>query len=206
MALDDLTNGIVRTNPVFVLLLGLCPTLATSSSLKTAVAMGLATAFVLAASNFVIAIIRGVIPKGVRIPCYIVVIATFVTIADLCMQAHAPQVSEQIGIFIPLIVVNCIILGRAEAFASKNSIGSSLLDGIGMGIGFTGALLLIAFIRELLGKGTLWGVQVLPGFNPIAVIGLAPGAFLILGFLLGLFNWIGQRRGSDETHCAVKVG
>jgi len=192
--LDDLTKGIVRSNPVFVLLLGICPTLATSGSLQTALAMGLAATFVLVSSNIVVSTIRGAIPKGVRIPCYIVIIATFVTMADLFLQGYAPGVSEEIGIFIPLIVVNCIILGRAEAFASKNGIGASALDGIGMGLGFTGALLLVSFIRELVGKGTLWGHPVLPGYNPIAVIASAPGAFLVLGFLLGLFNWLGALR------------
>ncbi|MBL7222229.1 MAG: electron transport complex subunit RsxE [Candidatus Brocadiae bacterium] len=194
MPLDDLTKGIVRSNPVFVLLLGICPTLATSGSLQTALAMGLAATFVLVSSNIVVSTIRGAIPKGVRIPCYIVIIATFVTMADLFLQGYAPGVSEEIGIFIPLIVVNCIILGRAEAFASKNGVGASALDGIGMGLGFTGALLLVSFIRELVGKGTLWGHPVLPGYNPIAVIASAPGAFLVLGFLLGLFNWLGALR------------
>jgi electron transport complex protein RnfE len=194
VALDELTKGVVRTNPIFVLLLGLCPALATSSAMKTALAMGLAATFVLVGSNVVISIIRNAIPKGVRIPCYIVVIATFVTIADLFLKAYAPDVSEEIGIFIPLIVVNCIILGRAEAFASKNNVGSSLLDGVGMGIGFTLALLLLASIRELLGSGKLWGVEVLKGYNPVAVLASAPGAFLLLGLLLGLFNWIGELR------------
>jgi len=193
---DELTKGFVRSNPIFVLLLGLCPTLATSSSLQTGLAMGLAATFVLVCSNVVISVIRGVVPKGVRIPCYIVVIATFVTMADLFLKAKAPAISEQIGIFIPLIVVNCIILGRAEAYASKNSVAASLLDGIGMGIGFTGGLMLIAFVRELFGNGTLWGRPVLAavGYRPMTVLVLAPGAFLILGLMLGLFNWIGELR------------
>ena len=196
MQADELTKGFVRSNPIFVLLLGLCPTLATSSSLQTGLAMGLAATFVLVCSNVVISVIRGVVPKGVRIPCYIVVIATFVTMADLFLKAKAPAISEQIGIFIPLIVVNCIILGRAEAYASKNSVAASLLDGIGMGVGFTGGLLLIAFVRELFGNGTLWGHPVLTavGYRPMTVLVLAPGAFLILGLMLGLFNWIGELR------------
>jgi len=190
----ELTKGVVRSNPIFVLLLGICPTLATSSSLRTAFAMGLAATFVLVCSNLVIALIRGVVPKGVRIPCFIVVIASFVTIADLFLKAYFPAVSAQIGIFIPLIVVNCIILGRAEAYASKNSVGNSLLDGIGMGIGFTLGLLLIAVVRELLGSGSLWGHKVLVGYRPMTVLIMAPGAFIVLGLMLGLFNWIGQLR------------
>ena len=194
MEFPELTKGVVRSNPIFVLLLGICPTLATSSSLRTAFAMGLAATFVLVCSNLVIALIRGVVPKGVRIPCFIVVIASFVTIADLFLKAYFPAVSAQIGIFIPLIVVNCIILGRAEAYASKNSVGNSLLDGIGMGIGFTLGLLLIAVVRELLGSGSLWGHKVLVGYRPMTVLIMAPGAFIVLGLMLGLFNWIGQLR------------
>ena len=194
MEVEELTKGIIRSNPIFVLLLGLCPTLATSSSLQTAVAMGVAASFVLICSNVVISLIRGFVPKGVRIPCYIVVIASFVTIADLVLKATFPAISDQIGIFIPLIVVNCIILGRAEAFASKNSVGNSLLDGIGMGIGFTLGLILLATIRELFGAGKLWGHLVLPGYRPMSVLVGAPGAFLVLGLLLGFFNWLGQMR------------
>jgi len=191
----ELTKGIVRSNPIFVLLLGICPTLATSNSLATAVAMGLAATFVLVCSNVVIAVIRNAVPKGVRIPCYIVVIASFVTIADLMLQAHFPAVSEEIGIFIPLIVVNCIILGRAEAFASKNTIRASLLDGAGMGIGFTLGLMLVAFVRELFGSNSLFGHQgILGSYQPMSVLIQAPGAFLLLGLMLGLFNWIGQLR------------
>ncbi len=194
MRLEELTKGVIRSNPIFVLLLGLCPTLATSNSLQTAVAMGVAASFVLICSNVVISLIRGFVPKGVRIPCYIVVIASFVTIADLVLKATFPAISDQIGIFIPLIVVNCIILGRAEAFASKNSVGNSLLDGIGMGIGFTLGLILLATIRELFGAGKLWGHLVLPGYRPMSVLVGAPGAFLVLGLLLGFFNWLGQMR------------
>jgi electron transport complex protein RnfE len=194
VALDELSKGLVRSNPVFVLLLGLCPTLATSAALNTAVAMGLAATFVLVCSNVVISLIRNAVPKGVRIPCYIVVIATFVTMADLFMQAHAPLVSDEIGIFVPLIVVNCIILGRAEAFASKNTVGRSVLDGLGMGLGFAGALVLLAVVRELVGKGSLWGAELLTGYDPISVVALAPGAFLVLGLLMGLFNYVGALR------------
>jgi len=191
----ELTKGVIRSNPIFVLLLGICPTLATSSSLQTAVAMGLAAAFVLVCSNIVIALIRNLVPKGVRIPCYIVVIASFVTMADLFLKAKAPDISSRIGIFIPLIVVNCIILGRAEAYASKNSVGNSLLDGVGMGIGFTLGLMLLAVIREVLGANSLWGHKgVLGSYNPMSVLIMAPGAFLLLGLLLGLFNWLGALR------------
>ena len=261
MQVKELTKGFVRSNPIFVLLLGLCPTLATSSGVETAFAMGLAATFVLVCSNVVIALIRGVVPKGVRIPCYIVVIASFVTMADLFLQAFFPPISEAIGIFIPLIVVNCIILGRAEAYASKNTVGASLLDGVGMGVGFTGGLMLIAVIRELIGAGKLWGVPILAvagpdvlgvaallrlgliaalavgtvvlvrlerrtlvltlpalvlvggallvaivrdragsggaavaSYNPMTVMVLAPGAFLVLGLMLGFFNWIAALR------------
>ncbi|NQT88023.1 electron transport complex subunit E [bacterium] len=194
MQVEELTKGILRSNPIFVLLLGLCPALATSGSLDTALAMGLAATFVLICSNAVISVMRTVVPGGVRIPCYIVIVATFVTVADLGLQAWFPSVSKAIGIFIPLIVVNCIILGRAEAFASKNSVGASVLDGIGMGLGFTGALMLVAFVRELLGAGTLFGRQVFADYNPMTVIGSAPGAFIVLGLLLGMFNWIGELR------------
>ena len=195
MEFSELSKGVVRSNPIFVLLLGLCPTLATSNSLQTAFAMGIAATFVLVCSNVVVSLIRRFVPKGVRIPCYIVVIASFVTIADLFLKAYFPAVSAKIGIFIPLIVVNCIILGRAEAFASRNPIGKSLLDGVGMGLGFTLGLLLIACVRELFGSGTLWGHQVLGGgYQPMTVLIMAPGAFLILGLMLGLFNWVGELR------------
>ncbi|MFP4057031.1 MAG: electron transport complex subunit RsxE [Candidatus Brocadiia bacterium] len=194
MQAEELTKGIIRSNPIFVLLLGLCPALATSSGMETAFAMGLAATFVLVSSNVVVSSIRTLVPKGVRIPCFIVVIATFVTIADLVLKARFPDVSAAIGIFIPLIVVNCIILGRAEAFASKQAVGSSALDGVGMGIGFTLALLVVAFVRELLGAGKLFGHTVLPGYNPMVVLVMAPGAFIVLGLLLGFFNWLGELR------------
>jgi len=191
---QELTKGIIRSNPIFVLLLGICPTLATSSSLETALAMGLAATFVLVCSNLVISLIRNTIPKGVRIPCFIVVIASFVTVADLFLKAYFADISETIGIFVPLIVVNCIILGRAEAFASREGFGNSLLDGIGMGIGFTLGLMLLAFVRELFGNGSLWGHKVLAGYSPMSVLVMAPGAFLILGLMLGFFNWLGELR------------
>jgi electron transport complex protein RnfE len=144
-------------------------------------------------SNVVISFIRSTVPKGVRIPCYIVVIASFVTIADLFLKAKFPTVSKEIGIFVPLIVVNCIILGRAEAYASKNGVGNSLLDGIGMGIGFTLGLMLLAVVRELLGNNSLWGYKhILGSYRPMSVLIMAPGAFLLLGLSLGLFNWLGE--------------
>jgi len=190
----ELTKGFFRENPLFVIVLGVCPSLATSGSLNTAVAMGIAATFVCVGSNVVISLLRKLVPSGVRIACFIVVIASFVTITDLFLKAYFPGISRTIGIFIPLIVVNCIMLGRAEAFASKNTVGNSFLDGLGMGIGFTMALLLLAFIRELLGSGTLMGYKVLPGYNPMTVMISAPGAFLVLGLLLGFFNWMKLRR------------
>ena len=195
MHLRELTKGIIAENPLFVIVLGVCPSLATSAGLKTAFAMGIAAMFVVIGSNVIISLIRKVVPGGVRIPCFIIVIATFVTIVDLTLKATAPDISETIGIFIPLIVVNCIMLGRAEAFASKNTVGDSLLDGIGMGIGYLLALLLLGVIRELLGRGTLWDYNVVgASFNPVSVMSIAPGAFLVLGLLLGFFKWVGQLR------------
>jgi len=184
-------KGIFEDNAIFSLpILGICPTLAVSASLKTAFAMGCAATSVLVCSNVIISLIRRVIPREVRIPCFIVVIATFVTIVDLLMQAYFPAMTKLIGIFIPLIVVNCIILGRAEAFASKNNILASLLDGLGIGIGYTGALLLLAFVRESLGSGTIWGYRFLESYKPATTLVMAPGAFLVFGLLVGFFNWL----------------
>ncbi|NOZ23764.1 MAG: RnfABCDGE type electron transport complex subunit E [Planctomycetes bacterium] len=198
---QEFKKGLCKENAIFALpILGICPTLATSGSLKTGVAMGCAATFVLVCSNAIVSLVRRMVPREVRIPCFIVVIASFVTIVDLSMQAWFPTMSAAIGIFIPLIVVNCIILGRAEAFASKNNVFASLLDGLGMGIGYMGALVLISTVREVLGAGKIWGVPVftilhdklgfLPAYQPAAVIIMAPGAFLVLGLLLGFFNWI----------------
>ena len=198
---SEFTKGIYRENPVFRLALGLCPALAVSSAMINGIGMGVAATFVLLGSNIIISLIRGVVPAKIRIPCYIVVIATFVTIADLVMAGFAPEVHKTLGIFVPLIVVNCIILGRAEAFASKNSIFKSIMDALGMGLGFTLALLLIAIVRELLGSGKIFGVTLLPAniFDPVLLMILPPGAFLILGLYLGLFQYIDQRQKNKET-------
>ncbi len=184
-------KGFYKENPVFRLALGLCPALAVSSSVQNAVGMGAAATFVLLCSNVIISIIRKAVPKKIRIPIYIVVIATFVTIVDLVMAGFAPALHKSLGIFVPLIVVNCVILGRAEAFAGKNSVFYSFIDGLGMGIGFTLALSLIGVARELLGDGKLWGIPVMGAeFEPVLLFILPPGAFLTLGLFLGLFNWI----------------
>jgi electron transport complex protein RnfE len=194
-ALSELTKGVYRENPVFRLALGLCPSLAVSTSVENAIGMGAAATFVLVGSNFVVSLIRKAIPAKVRIPCYIVVIASFVTVVELVMGAYLPELSKSLGIFIPLIVVNCIILGRAEAFASKNGIFRSILDAIGMGIGFTFALVLIAAIREVLGDGKLLGYMVFgQGYKPVLMMILAPGAFITMGLLMGFFNLVDARR------------
>ena len=182
-----LTNGLVKNNPVFVLVLGMCPTLATTSSAMNGLNMGLATMFVLFLSNIAIAIVAPVVPDKVRIPVYIVVIATFVTVLQLVMQAFVPSVYETLGIFIPLIVVNCIVLGRAEAFASKNSVVDSALDGLGSGIGFTLSLTVLGLVREILGSGSAFGFKFISGDGILAFV-LAPGAFMVLGYLMVLFN------------------
>ena len=198
----EFTKGIWKENPVLRLMLGLCPTLAVSTSIDNAIGMGVAFTVVLLGSNIVISLIRGFIPKQVRIPCFIVVIATFVTIVDLTMHAFQPKLHEALGIFVPLIVVNCIVLGRAEAFASRNSLFASFLDALGMGVGFTLALSVLAFIRELLGTGTvsLFGNIIVPGplFQPAAVMILPPGAFVTLGLMMALMNKIGERRSGGQ--------
>jgi electron transport complex protein RnfE len=193
---EELIRGIFKENPVFRLVLGICPTLAVTTSLANALGMGLAAAFVLLGSNVVISLLRGVIPAKVRIPAFIVIISTFVTIIDLMMAAFLPNLHSALGIFIPLIVVNCIIMGRAEAFASKAPVGPAIIDALGMGIGFTLALALIGSVRELFGNGTLLGFSV-PGLDamPAIILILPPGAFLTMGLLLGLFNFIAQKRG-----------
>ncbi len=182
-----ITKGLVRENPTFVLLLGMCPTLATTTSAINGMSMGLATTFVLILSNIVISAIARFIPDKVRIPSYIVVIATFVSILELLMKAFTPGMYATLGLFIPLIVVNCIVLGRAEAFANKNSVGDSALDGIGIGLGFTIALTIIGLVRELLGNGSLFGWKFI---NPdgILIFVLAPGAFFVLGYLITIFR------------------
>jgi len=185
----ELIKGLFRENPIFVIMLGLCPTLAVSTSLMNAVGMGIAAIFVLVSSNVAISLLRKVIPDKVRIPCFIVVIATFVTIAELVMKAYFPNLFDSLGMFVALIVVNCIILGRAEAFASKNSVGYAFLDGLGMGIGFTFGLCLLGFIRELLGSGTIWGMSVSLSYKPVLIGILPPGGFLTIGLIMGWFKW-----------------
>lgn len=185
-AWKTLTNGIIKENPTFGLVLGMCPTLATTTSAVNGMSMGLATLFVLVCSNVVISMLKNVIPDKVRIPAFIVVIATFVSILQLVMQAYVPAIYATLGIFIPLIVVNCIVLGRAEAFACKNSIGLSALDGIGMGLGFTLALTLIGAIRELLGTGCVFGQHIFSDTYGALIFVLAPGAFICLGYVMAL--------------------
>ena len=182
-----LTDGFIKNNPTFVLLLGMCPTLATTTSAINGLSMGLATLFVLVLSNMAISAIAPVVPDKVHIPVYIVVIATFVTLLQFIMQAYTPSMYETLGLFIPLIVVNCIVLGRAEAFASKNGVWASTLDGIGVGLGFTLSLTVLGAVREMLGSGSIFGWKFITGDGMLAFV-MAPGAFLVLGFLMVLFN------------------
>lgn len=186
--LKILMNGIITENPTFVLLLGMCPTLGTTSSAMNGMIMGLATMFVLICSNMVISALKNVIPDMVRIPGYIVVIATFVTVVQMCMEAFIPALYASLGLFIPLIVVNCIVLGRAEAFAAKNGVVASAFDGIGIGLGFTIALTLLGAIRELLGTGKLFNLTIMPEQFGSLIFVLAPGAFIALGFLIAIVN------------------
>jgi electron transport complex protein RnfE len=187
--LSIITKGILKENPIFVLVLGMCPTLGTTTSAFNGLGMGLATTFVLMLSNLVVSLIAGLIPAKVRIPSFIVVIAVFVTVVQLIMQAYVPALYETLGLFIPLIVVNCIVLGRAEAFASKNRPLDSFLDGLGAGIGFTLGLTVLGAVRELLGSGAFFGWKILQG-DAMLVFILAPGAFIALGYLMVLFNKI----------------
>ena len=182
-----ITKGFIKDNPTFSLMLGMCPTLATTTSAINGMSMGLATAFVLVLSNMAISAIARFVPDKVRIPSYIVVIATFVTVLQLLMQAFVPTVYETLGLFIPLIVVNCIVLGRAEAFANKNSVADSALDGLGIGLGFTVSLTLIGIVRELLGNGSIFGWKFISG-DGILIFVLAPGAFMVLAYLIVLFR------------------
>ncbi len=192
----NFSKGFLKENPVFVLVLGMCPTLATTTSAINGLGMGLATTFVLMLSNVVISLIAGLIPDKVRIPAYIVVIASFVTIVDLLMAAYVnspgpngePSLYDQLGIFIPLIVVNCIVLGRAESFAAKNKVLPSFLDGAGIGLGFAFALTLLGAVREILGSGSVFGLQLLPKTTNILIFVLAPGAFIALGYLIMIVN------------------
>lgn len=202
--LKEFTKGIIKENPIFIILLGLCPALAVSTQVVNALGMGAGVIFVLLGSNIFVSLLKDFIPEKIRIPAYIVIIASFVTIVDLVMQAYAPALSRNLGVFVQLIVVNCIILGRAEAFANKNNLSRSVLDALGMGIGFTLSLLLISLIREVLGAGTITffpiggfnGVIRIPGLYsaPARVIGLATGALLVMGYLKALLNWFEQRK------------
>ncbi|MFQ5681053.1 MAG: electron transport complex subunit RsxE [Candidatus Omnitrophota bacterium] len=196
----EFTKGIVRDNPTLVLFLGLCPTLAVSVSVVNALGMGAAATFVLLGSNTIVSCLRRVIPERIRIPCFVVIIATFVTVAEMMMKAYLPSLSRSLGIFIPLIVVNCIVLGRAEAFASRNPLGHSICDALGMGCGFTLALILISAIREIIGSGKIFGLVLCPAYEPAAIMVLAPGALLTMGFLAGLVKFMRRNkgRGSDK--------
>jgi len=189
---ENFWKGVIRENPVFVLLLGLCPTLGVTSSAVNGLGMGVATLFVLVMSNLVISLVKNLIPDKVRIPAFIVIIASFVTVVQLLMEAYTPALYEQLGLFIPLIVVNCIVLGRAEAFASRHSVLSSLIDGLGMGVGFTMALTLLGTIRELLGSLSVFGLKLVDADGMLVFV-LAPGAFITLGFLIALMNWLMHR-------------
>jgi len=189
----EFMKGITLENPTFRLALGLCPTLAVSTSVVNGFGMGVAATFVLLGSNIIVASIRNFIPSKIRIPCFIVIIATFVTIVELTMKAYFPVLSKSLGIFVPLIVVNCIVLGRAEAFASRHSVMSSIFDGLGMGVGFTLALVIISVVRELLGNGTFLGLLVVKGFQPALLFILAPGALLVIGILIGVVNYFTEK-------------
>jgi len=189
----EFLKGIIKENPTFVLVLGLCPTLAVSTSLLNGIGMGIAATFVLLGSNIIISLLKNIIPDRIRIPCFIVVIATFVTITELVMKAYSPALNRALGIYVPLIVVNCIVLGRAEAYAQKQTVINSLCDGLGMGVGFTLALILISGIRELLGSGKILGYALARGFEPALILIMPSGALLVIGLLLGFFNVLKNR-------------
>jgi electron transport complex protein RnfE len=202
--IKEFTKGFIRENPIFIILLGLCPALAVSTQVVNALGMGAGVIFVLLGSNVFVSLLKDFIPPKVRIPSYIVIIASFVTIVDLTMAAYVPSLSKSLGVFVQLIVVNCVILGRAEAFASKQTLGSSVLDALGMGLGFTFGLVLIAFVREVFGAGTITlfalggfdGVIEIPGLvnAPARVIGLAAGALLVVGYLKAVFDWTQRKK------------
>ena len=191
--LSLITHGLLKENPTFVLVLGMCPTLATTTSAMNGMEMGLATLFVLVLSNIVVSLVAPIVPDKVHIPVYIVIIATFVTVLQLLMRAFVPDIYRTLGLFIPLIVVNCIILGRAEAFASKHNWLESALDGIGIGIGFTLSLTVIGIVREILGSGSVFGWKFIPGDGILAFV-MAPGAFMVLGYLMVLFNKLAKKK------------
>lgn len=199
--LERLYNGIVKENPVFVLMLGMCPTLAVTTSAENGLGMGIATMAVLVMSNFIISLLRKVIPNGVRVPVYIIIIASFVTIVEMLMHAYVTSLYNSLGIYIPLIVVNCIILGRAEQYASKNNPLLSIFDGIGIGLGFTIGLTVIGMIRELIGAGTLFGVQIMPeSYEPVSIFVMAPGAFLVLAVLCAIQNKLKLKGANRHTN------
>ena len=199
--LATLLNGIITENPTFVQLIGMCPTLAVTTTMQNGVTMGIAATLVLVASNVVISLLRKFIPDKIRIAAYVVIIASFVSMIEMLLKAYLPALSESLGIFIPLIVVNCIILARAEAFASKNTVVLSALDGLGMGAGFTCALAIVSSVREILGSGTIWGVSVLGSATPMTMFILPPGGFIILGLVIGMIQLIvatlKKRKGGD---------
>ena len=196
---DTFFNGLFKENPTFVLFLGMCPTLAVTTAAINGLGMGLSTMAVLICSNVFISLLRNFIPEKVRIAAYVVVIASFVTVVEMLMKAYVPALSKSLGLYIPLIVVNCIILGRAEAFASKNGIIASAFDGLGMGLGFTMALTLIGAIRELLGAGSFFGMALpIPNFQPMSIMIMPPGAFLTLAIIVMVINIIKKRKGADE--------
>lgn len=207
---ERLYNGIYKENPTFVMMLGMCPTLAVTTSAMNGLGMGLTTMVILAMSNMIISLLRKVIPDEVRVPAYIVIIASFVTIVEFLLQGFIPSLYSALGIYIPLIVVNCIILGRAEAYASKNGVISSLFDGIGMGLGFTVGLTFIGSIREIIGAGTIFGFRIMPAsYEPVTIFILAPGAFFVLAFLVAAMNKLqigAARRGIDKSDMCVKGG
>lgn len=198
--MQEFSKGIVKENPVLRLVLGTCPTLAVTTSLESAVGMGLAASAVLVCSNIAISALRKVIPQKVRIPAYIVIIAGFVTIVQMLVKAFLPQIDEMLGVYLPLIVVNCIILGRAEAFAGKNPVLLSAVDGLGMGVGFTCALILMGGIRELLGSGALYGFRIFPeSVPPMTIFVLAPGGFFVFGMLIALANKLAEKKGKPKA-------
>jgi electron transport complex protein RnfE len=204
---ERIWNGLIKENPTFVLMLGMCPTLAVTTSAINGLGMGLTTAVVLAMSNLLISLLRNIIPNKVRIPAFIVVIASFVTILQLILEGYIPFLNEALGVYIPLIVVNCIILGRAESYASLNPPLLSLLDGIGMGLGFTIALTCIGAVRELLGAGKLFNFQVMPDFyTPIGIFVLAPGAFFVLAALAALQNYVRDKKGGKKNTSSMHMG
>ena len=205
---ERLTNGLIKENPTFVLMLGMCPTLAVTTSAMNGLGMGLSTTLVLVFSNLLISAFRKVIPDGVRMPAFIVIVASLGTVVEFLMKAYTPDLATQLGVYIPLIVVNCIILGRAESYASKNPIGPSIFDGIGMGLGFTFGLTCIGIIREILGAGQIFGAQVLSldWFTPITIFVMAPGAFLVLAFLVAIMNIVREKMEAKGKPLAAPSG